>query len=131
MFGLAALAFILNKMYIRPWILKQELPEVLQVITYSIPNLIEAIIGTLILTGILLQGRQYFREKLGSIRDISIHLLAVSLTAIYVLSQELKWHNIGGNNVYDPYDIMASIIGLIGTFGVIQLFGFVEKEKLG
>ena len=49
------------------------------------------------------------------------------MATIYVISQELKFHNLGGNNVYDPYDLIASITGLIGTFVVIQIFGFVYK----
>ena len=127
LFGIAILVFIMNKLYLRPWILENETPNVFLIFTYSIPNLIEAIIGTLILTGILLQVRQYFNKKFGSIKDISIHILAVSIASIYVLSQELKFHNLGGNNVYDPYDIIASLIGLIMTFGIIQLFGFTDE----
>ena len=130
LFGVAIVLFFLNKLYFRPWILTNESSGLLLIVTYSIPNLIEAIIGTLILTGILLQTRQYFKERIGSIKDIYIHLMAVSIAAIYAISQELKFHNIGGNNVYDPYDLIASIIGLIGTFGIIQMFGFADKVEI-
>ena len=112
-----------------PWILENNLSGLPLIFTYSIPNFIEAIIGTLILTGILLQTRQYFFQKIGFIREVYIHLLAVTLASIYVISQELKFHNLGGNNVYDPYDIIASIMGLIVTFGIIQLCGFTEKAE--
>ena len=101
------------------------------ILTYSIPNLLEAIIGTLLLTGILLQIRQSFNEKMRAIKDINIHILAVVIASIYVISQELKFHNLGGNNVYDSYDLIASILGLMGTFVAIRIFGFVynlEKE---
>jgi len=64
---------------------------------------------------------------LGSVSDTYIHILAVSIAAIYVISQELKFHNLGGNNVYDLYDVIASLIGLVITFVIIQLFGFTEK----
>ena len=130
LFGIAFLVFILNKLILRPWILEIEAPNILLIFIYSIPNLLEAIIGTLILTGILLQLRQYFNNKFGSIKDISIHILAVSIASIYVLSQELKFHNLGGNNVFDLYDIIASIIGLILTFGIIRMFGFSEKIEI-
>jgi hypothetical protein len=106
-----------------------DVPDFFLIVTYSIPNLVEAIIGTLILTGILLQIRQHFNKKFGSIKDTYIHILAVCIASIYVISQELKFHNLGGNNVYDPYDIVASLIGLIATFGIIQLFGFIKKKK--
>jgi len=129
-FGIAVLVFILNKLYLRPWILKNETHNIIQIFTYSIPNLIEAIIGTLLLTGILLQLRQYFNKKFGAIKDIHIHVLAVSIASVYVLSQELKFHNFGGNNVYDPNDIIASLIGLIMTFGIIRLFGFSDEIEI-
>ena len=127
LFGIAILVFILNKLYLRPWILENDVPDIFLIVTYSIPNLIEAVIGTLILTGILLQTRQYFNQKFGNLKDIHIYVLAVSLASIYVISQELKFHNFGGNNFYDPNDLIASIVGLIGTFVVIQNFGFVNK----
>jgi hypothetical protein len=130
LFGVSIFVFILNKLFLRPWILENNLSDFLLVATYSIPNLIEAIIGTLILTGILLQTRQYFKEKFGSIKDTYIYQIAVTITAIYVIYQELKFHNLGGNNVYDPYDLVASIIGLIGTFVIIELLGFTEDVEI-
>ncbi|MCF8356025.1 MAG: hypothetical protein K9H48_16360 [Melioribacteraceae bacterium] len=129
LFGTATLVFIMNKLYLRSWILENDVHNIFQIVTYSIPNLIEAIIGTLILTGILLQARQYFNQKLGNLKDVYIYTLAVSVASIYVISQELKFHNLGGNNVYDPYDLIASIVGLVGTFVIIQNFGFVNKVE--
>lgn len=52
----------------------------------------------------------------------------MGIASLYVISQELKFHSLGGNNVYDPYDIAASLIGIAATFIVIQRFGFTEKE---
>jgi len=66
---------MLNKLYIRKWILENDLPDFLLIVTYSIPNLIDAIIVTLILTGILLQVRQHFNKKLGSIKAVHIHII--------------------------------------------------------
>jgi hypothetical protein len=130
LFIIAFLVFILNKLYLRPWIAANDAPNIFQIFTYSIPNLIEAIIGTLILTGILLLARQYLNKKFGAIKDITIHVLAVSTASIYVLSQEMKFHNLGGNNVYDPYDIIASLSALIMTFAIIRLFGFSEGTAI-
>lgn len=127
LFGIAIIVFILNKLYLRSWILKNDLPGIFQVLTYAIPNLIEAIIGTLLLTGILLQTRQFFNQKAGYVKDVHIHVIAVSIAAVYVIAQELKFHNLGGNNVYDPYDLIASVVGLLGTFFIIRKFGFINK----
>ena len=129
LFGFAILIFVLNKLYLRPWILENEFSGIILILTNSVPNLLEAIIATLILTGILLQIRQYFNDKMGTIKEINFRILTVFIASIYVLSQELKFHNLGGNNVYDPYDLIASITGLIGTFIVIQIFGFVNKVE--
>ena len=131
LFGISILVFILNKFYLRPWVLENELPELFRIIVYSIPNLIEAIVGTLILTGIFLQLRQNLHKKLGNIKDTYVHTLAVSISSAYVISQEIKFHSLGGNNVYDPYDLIASIIGLVIAFGIIQVFGFADKIELG
>jgi len=127
LFGISILLFVLNKLYLRPWILENEFSGFLLILTLSIPNLLEAIIATLILTGILLQLKQSYLSKTNAIKEITLRISAVALAAIYVISQELKFHNLGGNNVYDPYDLIASAIGLVGTFTVIQLFGFVNK----
>jgi len=127
LFGISILLFVLNKLYLMPWILENEFSGFLLILTLSIPNLLEAIIATLILKGILLQLNQYYLSKTNAIKEITLRISAVALAAIYVISQELKFHNLGGNNVYDPYDLIASAIGLVGTFTVIQLFGFVNR----
>lgn len=127
LFGVAILVFILNKLYLRSWLLENEVPNIFLIVTFSIPNLIEAMIGTLLITGILYQIRQHYNAKFSSIEDFYIHISALFIASIYVISQELKFHNLGGNNVYDPYDLLASVIGLLATFLIIQLFGFVER----
>ena len=126
LFGIAFFVFILNKFYLKPWVLGNELPELFQIFVFSIPNLIEAILGTLILTGILLQLRKY-SDKAKKIKDSSVYLIAVGISSLYVISQELTFHNLGGNNVYDPYDLIASIIGLLMTFTIIHTFGFADE----
>lgn len=129
LFGISFLLFVLNKLFLRSWVLKNQFPEIFQIIVLSIPNLLEAIMGTLVLTAILMQFRQIFKDRLGAINDNHISLLAVVLAAIYVITQELKYHNLGGNNVYDHFDLVASIIGLIGTYVIIQARGFIHKQE--
>ena len=126
---MAILVFFLNKFLLRPWVLENEKSEFFQIIVLSIPNLIEAIIGTLLLTGILLQLKHRFNKKMGYIKDEYFYLFAVGLASIYSVSQEFKFHNFGGNNVYDPYDVIASLIRFVMTYGLIKVFGFVEKVK--
>lgn len=44
-----------------------------------------------------------------------------------MLTQEFELHNLGGNNVYDPNDVAASIIGLVGMLLVFSRFGIIEQ----
>lgn len=129
LFGILMLIFLLNKFYLRPWVLNNKFPDIFPLIVLSIQNLLEAIVGTFILTGILFQLRQMFHKKIGKITNTYIHLIAVAIAAIYVISQKLKFHNLGGINIFDFFDIVASIIGLVTAFGLMQIFGFIEKPN--
>jgi len=129
LFGTSFLVFVLNKLIIRSWLIENDAADIFLIITYSIPNLIEAIFGIIILTGILIYIRQKFNHTLGAVKNSSINILALCIASIYVITQELKFHNLGGNNVFDPYDLIASIIGLLATSCTIQLFGFTEKRN--
>lgn len=129
LFLISVLVFVINKFYLRPWVLENEQSEVSRIIVLSLPNLIEAIVGSLILTGILFQLKVRFYGNENHIKDTNIYLMATGIAAIYVLSQEFGFHNIGGNNVYDIYDVIASIFGLTLTFGFIQVHGFIQMQK--
>lgn len=130
MFGVSIALFMLNKLFFRNWILNNNPPKFLKVITLSIPNLIEAIVVTLILTGILLQIRKNYYFKLKFLKTKHLHFIASGIAAIYVISQELKFHNLGGNNVYDPNDLIASVLGLICTLAIVYFFGFDKETEI-
>lgn len=98
-----------------------EIKGLIAFISYSIPNFIEAVMGTFIVTGMLTYyGSHWFKSA--TILDLT----GVLLAGAYVISQELKIHNLGGNNVYDPYDLMASILGLLFSFMVIRKYGITQ-----
>ena len=126
LFVTVSIMFVLNRFYLRPFVLENDYPDIFQIVVLSLPNFSEAVMGTLLLTGILLQLRQFLRDKLKPFKTTYVYLNAVILSAIYVISQEFKLHNIGGNNVYDPYDLVASIIGLILTHMTLRKFGFLD-----
>lgn len=108
------LLFILLKI-IRPSILNSNSPELFKTISLSLPNFFEAVIGTLIITGIGL----YLNMKLLNKKRINltiIYILAPIIAAVYVLTQELKIHNLGGENVFDKNDMLFSVIGLLVSF---------------
>ncbi|HAS39807.1 MAG TPA: hypothetical protein DCS93_04980 [Microscillaceae bacterium] len=111
--------FVLMKVT-RPSILNHDTPEFLRVFWLSFPNFCEAIVGTLTLTmlGLLLNMRVLSTTQ--KIKVDIIYLLATFLAGVYVISQEFKIHNLGGNNVFDPYDVLFSIIGLLVAYGIVK-----------
>jgi hypothetical protein len=126
---LALVVFVLNKLVLRPWVLERDSAEALVVLVNSLPNFIEAIMGTLLLTVMALQLRTRFRERLGRLNDSSVYLIASALAGLYVVSQELKFHNLGGNNVYDPYDLLASLLGLSLVNMVFHKYGVAREPS--
>ncbi|MDB4292163.1 hypothetical protein N9954_02060 [Maribacter sp.] len=119
MMFVVVLLFICNKFFVRPYILENEFPVVLDIFVLSFPNLCEAILGGLLLTNISLFAKYRFLKKPLSITGNHIYLFAVLITALYVLLQEFKIHNLGGNNVYDPYDVLFSVIGLLALYFIL------------
>lgn len=121
------LLFVCNKFLLRPWILDSDSPSIFKITVLSLPNFIEAVMGTILLTGILtfLQYRIYLFT---SLKTNTLYGIAVSLAGIYVVLQEFKIHNLGGRNIYDPYDVLASLLGLITIFFILKRKGFVEKR---
>lgn len=114
--------------FIRPSVLKSESPEFFKITLLSLPNFFEAIIGTLTLTGIGLIVNDKLNKKY-KIRPRMIYILAVILAGIYVSTQELKIHNLGGNNVFDLNDLIFSFIGLtIGYWIVIWIKPNITNE---
>ncbi|WGD33984.1 hypothetical protein [Olleya sp. YS] len=109
--------FIFLKL-IRPSVLDSESPEFFKIALLSFPNFFEAIIGTLTLTGLGLIVNDKLNRRY-QIRTRSIYILAVILAGIYVLTQELKIHNLGGNNVFDINDLIFSFVGLIIGYWIV------------
>ena len=46
-----------------------------------------------------------------------------------MLTQELKFHNLGGNNVYDPWDLLFSVAGLASMGIVLGRYGFADLGR--
>ena len=105
--------------FIRPTVLDSNASEIFKIILLSLPNFFEGVIGTLVLTaiGLYLNARVLTKQ----IKRQLIYIMATILAAIYVITQELKIHNLGGNNVFDINDIIFSIIGLAVGFTMIMI----------
>lgn len=119
--------FIINKLGMRSYVLEHEFPNFAKTIVLSLPNMCEAILGMNMVAGLLLATKLHFSSYFEWVSNRLVYLLAMLLTGTYVLTQEYELHNLGGNNVYDPYDVAASIIGLLGMVIVFSRFGVIEK----
>ena len=115
--------FVICKVWLRPFVLNGDFHVVFDIIVLSLPNFFEGIVGVLSLTYMGLYINSRFVQKVEKrIRKQRIYLLATLIAAIFVLTQEFKIHNLGGNNVYDPYDVLFSVIGLVvGLLIVLRL----------
>ena len=118
----------LNKFMLRPFILDNDFPNFLTVFTLSVPNFIESVLGTLVITGLLHLAQMRF-AWFQTLSKKMIYNLALTFTSIYVITQEFKIHNLGGRNTYDPYDVIASVIGLVFVYVILRLYGFWQERK--
>ncbi len=103
--------FVLKQL--RP-MLAEALPNpVFEIFLYSFPNFAEGVVGFLIvamlLTMITANGGK-------AARLLTFHRICIGAflaAAIYVIAQEVGLHDLGGAQVYDPYDVGFSIAGLL------------------
>lgn len=96
---------------IRSSVLATDAPAFFKLFLLSFPNFCEAIVGILTLTMLGL----YLSRGRG-IKTNLIYIAATILAAIYVITQEFKIHNLGGKNIYDPNDVIFSLVGLAVGF---------------
>ena len=124
--GAVALYFV-NKMAARSWVLGSDLPEFFHVFVLSVPNTLEAIMGMVMVAGILTALKQRASPRLEVLSPAVITVVAAILTGIYVLAQEFNIHDLGGRNVFDPYDVLASVMGLALTSALLLRYG-IQRE---
>ena len=122
------LLFVIIK-FIRPLILAGNYPQWIKTAFLSLPNFFEAVVGVLILTGIGLYVNLKLINDNKSIKLNSIYILALVLAGIYVISQEYKIHNIGGNNVYDINDVIFSLVGLLVGYCIVSVIKPKVRES--
>jgi len=106
--------YFFGKFILRPYVKENEASRAMEVFVYSLPNFCEAVMGVLFLTNILLIGNYKFLDD--RINENLIYVTATISAAFYVILQEMKFHNLGGQNIYDFNDVVFSIIGLVLTF---------------
>ncbi len=60
--------------------------------------------------------------------DRTLLALATVLATGFVLTQEFYLHNLRGENIYDPNDAIASVLGMALMVYVLNRFGFFKYE---
>ena len=124
----AFVLFVIVKGGLRRLAAGREVPGWIEVTLYSFPNTAEAVIGMTTVVGLLFVARSAARPRFDGVPDRGLYALGAILTGLYVISQELKLHHIGGDNVYDPYDVAASVVGLGITLAVFWRVGFARPR---
>lgn len=107
--------------FIRPYILEGSYSEWIKITFLSLPNFFEGIIGVLILTGLGLYINIKVFNPDKQLGTKLVYGIALILAGIYVLTQEFKIHNLGGNNVFDKNDVIFSIVGLIIGYSIVRI----------
>lgn len=113
--------FIANRFWLRPLVIREGYTGFARTFTFSYANFCEAIIGVCAIAfiGLYVYRRWVVDEKRAHVW--TLYIGATILAAIYVILQECKIHNLGGNNVYDPFDVVFSIIGLLAAFAILAI----------
>jgi hypothetical protein len=99
------------------------------VLVNSLPNLIEAIVGTVLLSGMLFTLRDHSNRAILQVEDSKLYLAVLIIAGICTVTQELNWVNHRPNNVIDPFDFIASLMGLITMNRLFNRFGFLTNSK--
>jgi len=126
---LCALAFLINRHIVRPWVLENTVSGPVTVVVNSLPNLVEAIVGTITIAGFLLDLRQRVAGSRFYSDSTIVYAVATGIAGLFVISSEVNWIHFRGPNVYDPNDIAASLLGLFLIYFLLKRFGlFYERE---
>jgi len=123
--------FVANRFVLRPWVVERGGPEGALVVVFSVPNFVEAVMGTLVLTALGLLARARYPDRLGRVSEETVQVGASALAGTYVVSQELGLHDLGGANVVDPWDVGASLLGLIVALGCMRRWGVLRGGAAG
>ncbi len=126
-YWIALISFPFIKGIIRPLVLEWDSESVMALILLSYPNFVEGVIGFFSVSVVLVLIRFKF-EKTFPKEQLWLYLITSLISGVYVITQELKIHNLGGHNIYDPNDIIASVLGITTAFFLVLKFGLFRKK---
>jgi len=114
---------------IRPWILETDASGLIVVVVNSLPNFVEAILGTVLLAGVLFSLRRRSNLEVLQTEDSKLFLAVLVIAGVFTIAQELNWFNHRPDNVIDPFDFLASFVGLIAMNRLLNRFGFLKNSS--
>ena len=83
-------AFVLNKHLLRSWVLQRVESGPFVILVNSLPNLVEAVVGTVTLAGMLMSLRDNSESLARWLTDRRLYFGATILAAAFVVPQELN-----------------------------------------
>jgi len=129
-YGICTIIFLVHRYLIRPWIIIQDDYGWLLVIMNSLPNFLEGIVGTMLIAGIGLSIRVASRPNDLQVDSTAFFHVSTLIAAVYVVSQETNLLNVTRPNVYDPFDLLASLIGLVIINRLLIIGGMITRTEL-
>lgn len=115
--------FFLTKLVVRPAIRGWEVPAWIEIVAYSMPNAVEAVVGMTNVAVLILLVRHRYGASWSWLTDRVVWTLTVLIAGTFVLTQEFGVHDLGGNNVTDPWDALASVLGIALMWFLFARFG--------
>lgn len=111
--------------------ISEEIDGLLLIIVNSTPNFIEGVVGPMFLAGLVLSYRVMSRPQDSTIESKQFYMNITMIAAIYVVLQETNWMNVTRPNVYDPYDLIASFLGLTLINRLLVAGGMLNRVNTG
>jgi len=127
--GLSTFAFLINRHVARPWVLENMDGGISTIMVNSLPNLVEAIIGTIdvaIVLCMIVRSNAWLKPR---VTNSKIYVAATTIAGILVIASEMNWIRFRGPNVYDPMDIVASVLGLFTILILITHVGLIAEQS--
>ena len=111
--GLCIVTFLCHRHALRPWVLDRFQTGLFVIVVNSFPNFLEGIIGSISLASLGLWCRNRNGYWQPDKETPTFFNWVTFIAAAYVIPQELNWFTITRENTFDPYDVIASILGLL------------------
>jgi hypothetical protein len=123
--GVSVASFLLHRHFLRPLVLESFSSGYLVIMVNSFPNFLEGIIGTITLSGLGLWFRNRGKNPSPENETAMFFNWMTIVAVAHVISQELNWYSITRENTYDPYDVVASILGLLVINRILNSVGLL------